>query len=101
MSSSTFTNGNRTTTQYEQTDKYERYAALYDPDYEEGVTRVKKNRTKGEGKAKPIEEIRELTDSAEGLEAGFATTYQPRAMKAFGSSPPCAPSMTRRSSRMC
>ncbi len=60
-------------------DPYEKYAALYDPEYEDGEMKVKakgKAKEKGKGKARP-EVIAELTDSAEGLEAGFATTYVP------------------------
>ena len=57
--------------------KYEHYAAFYDPDWEN-------DRDTGEAQAKPRgpkkpypQIIGELTDEAAGLEAGFQTTYTP------------------------
>ncbi len=53
---------------------YEYYAALHDPDwYEDQRPAPSAKRAK---KSRP-QQIRELTDEAEGLEAGFITTYQP------------------------
>ena len=56
-------------------DKYEHYAARYDPDWAED-RRHDAARRRG-GKKSPQEIISELAEEAEGLEAGFITTYQP------------------------
>ncbi len=56
-------------------DKYEHYAARYDPDWAED-RRHDAARRRG-GKKSQQEIISELAEEAEGLEAGFITTYQP------------------------
>ncbi len=58
-------------------DPYEHYAALYDPQYEDGSVKAKAAAKAKKKKQDQEQIIEQLTDSAEGLEAGFTTTYQP------------------------
>ena len=63
-----------------ESDPLEVYAAMYDPDFDLGETvRTPRNpKAKRSGK----ESVAELTDSAQGLEAGFVTTYKPARFEA-------------------
>jgi RIO kinase 1 len=61
-------------------DPLEVYAAIYDPDFELGETvRMPRN---PKAKASNKESVAELTDMAEGLEAGFEITYKPARFEA-------------------
>jgi RIO kinase 1 len=61
-------------------DPLEVYAAMYDPDYEAGeIVRAPRN---PKAKRSDKESVAELTDVAEGLEAGFEITYKPARFEA-------------------
>lgn len=60
--------------QYEQ---YGDYAAHYDPDYADAWSPAPAKQRKRKQQKEQREVVAELTDVAEGLEAGFETTYTP------------------------
>ncbi len=74
-------------------DPLEVYAAMYDPDFELGESvRTPRN---PKARASDKESVADLTDVAEGLEAGFEITYRPARSRPCGFWPPCAHSTTR------
>ena len=58
-------------------ERYEQYAALYDPDWETDRAALAAPRASRNPKKAYEQIIGELTDEAAGLEAGFRTTYTP------------------------